>query len=82
MAARGSIRDVGRALNMPYGGEVDNIAKQIPMELGGITISKALEINKNLREMYRSNEEVENLIDIALAVEGMPRHTSTHAAGW
>ncbi len=80
MAARGSIRDVGRALNMPYG-EVDNIAKQIPMELGGITISKALEINKNLREMYRSNEEVENLIDIALAVEGMPRHTSTHAAG-
>ncbi len=81
MAARGSIRDVGRALNMPYGGEVDNIAKQIPMELGGITISKALEINKNLREMYRSNEEVENLIDIALAVEGMPRHTSTHAAG-
>ena len=79
MAARASIRDVGRALNMPYG-EVDNIAKQIPMELG-ITISKALEINKKLRDMYKSNEEVENLIDIALAVEGMPRHTSTHAAG-
>ena len=79
MAARGSIRDVGRALNMPYG-EVDYIAKQIPMELG-INISKALEVNKNLRDMYRTNEEVENLIDIALAVEGMPRHTSTHAAG-
>ena len=79
MAARGSIRDVGRALNMPYG-EVDYIAKQIPMELG-ITISKALEINKNLRDMYNDNEDVKNLIDIALAVEGMPRHTSTHAAG-
>ena len=79
MAARGAIRDVGRALNMPYG-EVDYIAKQIPMELG-ITISKALEINKNLKEMYKTNEKVEHLIDIALAVEGMPRHTSTHAAG-
>ena len=79
MAARGAIRDVGRALNMPYG-EVDYIAKQIPMELG-ITISKALEINKNLKEMYKTNEKIEHLIDIALAVEGMPRHTSTHAAG-
>ena len=79
MAARGSIRDVGRALNMPYG-DVDYIAKQIPMELG-ITISKALGINKGLKDMYNENEEVKRLIDIALAVEGMPRHTSTHAAG-
>ena len=79
MAARGAIRDVGRAINMSYG-EVDYIAKQIPMELG-ITISKALDMNKTLRELYQSKEEVKNLIDLALAVEGLPRHTSTHAAG-
>lgn len=79
MAARGAIRDVGRVLNMPYG-EVDYIAKQIPMELG-MTISKALKVNRNLRDMYDSNEEVKHLIDLALAVEGLPRHTSTHAAG-
>lgn len=79
MAARGAIRDVGRAINMPYG-EVDDIAKEIPMELG-ITISKALEVNRKLRQMYESNEKIKHLIDIALAVEGMPRHTSTHAAG-
>lgn len=79
MAARGAIRDVGRAINMPYG-EVDYIAKQIPMQLG-ITISKALDINKTLREMYETKDEVKRLIDLALAVEGLPRHTSTHAAG-
>jgi len=79
MAARGAIRDVGRAINMPYG-EVDYIAKQIPMQLG-ITISKALDINKNLKEAYESKEEVKRLIDLAIAVEGLPRHTSTHAAG-
>jgi len=79
MAARGAIRDVGRAINMPYG-EVDYIAKQIPMELG-MTISKALDVNKTLREMYETREEVRKLIDLALAVEGLPRHTSTHAAG-
>ncbi|MCF6462433.1 DNA polymerase III subunit alpha [Clostridium sp. Cult1] len=79
MAARGAIRDVGRAINMAYG-EVDYIAKQIPMELG-MTISKALEINKTLRQAYESKEEVKNLIDLAMAVEGLPRHTSTHAAG-
>jgi len=79
MAARGSIRDVGRALNMPYG-QVDYIAKQIPMELG-MTISKALEVNKTLKNMYDEDEEVKRLIDIAMAVEGLPRHTSTHAAG-
>ncbi|WP_353095404.1 DNA polymerase III subunit alpha [Tissierella praeacuta] len=79
MAARGSIRDVGRALNMPYG-QVDFIAKQIPMELG-MTISKALDVNKALRDSYNEDEEVKNLIDLAKAVEGLPRHTSTHAAG-
>ncbi|HHV39189.1 MAG TPA: DNA polymerase III subunit alpha [Tepidimicrobium sp.] len=79
MAARGAIRDVGRAINMPYG-DVDSIAKQIPMELG-ITISKALEINKGLRQAYNSKEDVKKLIDLAMAVEGLPRHTSTHAAG-
>ncbi|MDX9918238.1 MAG: DNA polymerase III subunit alpha [Gudongella sp.] len=79
MAARGAIRDVGRAINMPYG-EVDYIAKQIPTELG-ITIERALEISKTLRDEYESNPETRQLIDYAKAVEGLPRHTSTHAAG-
>lgn len=79
MAARGSIRDVGRALNMSYG-DVDFVAKKIPMDLG-ITISKALEINKELKELYDNDEQVKNLINIALKVEGLPRHSSTHAAG-
>lgn len=79
MAARGAIRDVGRALNMSYG-KVDFIAKQIPMEIG-MTISKALEVNKTLRDSYYDDEEIKNLIDLAKAVEGLPRHTSTHAAG-
>jgi len=79
MAARGAIRDVGRAINMPYG-EVDYIAKQIPTEIG-ITIERALEINKTLRDEYEENDDVTRLIDLAKAVEGLPRHTSTHAAG-
>ncbi|HLR34917.1 MAG TPA: DNA polymerase III subunit alpha [Tissierellales bacterium] len=79
MAARGAIRDVGRAINMPYG-EVDYIAKQIPMELG-MTIEKALKVNKTLKGIYQERDEIKNLIDLALAVEGLPRHTSTHAAG-
>ena len=79
MAARGAIRDVGRALNMPYS-QVDYVAKQIPMELG-ITIKKALEVNKSLRELYQKDNEVRTLIDYSKAVEGLPRHTSTHAAG-
>ncbi len=79
MAARGAIRDVGRAINMPYG-QVDYIAKQIPNEMG-INISKALEISKILKDEYDNNEEVKHLIDLAIAVEGLPRHTSTHAAG-
>lgn len=79
MAARGSIRDVGRALNMSYG-EVDLIAKKIPMSLG-MTISKALEINKDLKDSYDGDIKVRKLIDLALKVEGLPRHASTHAAG-
>lgn len=79
MAARGSIRDVGRALNIAYG-EVDKIAKEIPTELG-MTIEKALEVNKNLKREYDSNLKVKKLIDYSRAVEGLPRHTSTHAAG-
>jgi len=79
MAARAAIRDVGRAINMSYG-EVDFVAKQIPMEIG-MTIEKALEINKNLHESYEEDEDVRELLDLARAVEGLPRHTSTHAAG-
>lgn len=79
MAARGSIRDVGRALDMSYG-EVDYIAKQIPMELN-MTIDKALNVNKQLRDKYESDLDVKRLIDFAREVEGLPRHTSTHAAG-
>ncbi|MDK2919888.1 MAG: polymerase subunit alpha [Candidatus Petromonas sp.] len=79
MAARGAIRDVGRAINMPYG-EVDKIAKQIPFQLG-ITIEKALEMNPNLKSIYHSDDKARYLIDVAKEVEGMPRHASTHAAG-
>lgn len=79
MAARGAIRDVGRVLDLSYG-EVDFVAKQIPMELG-MTISKALEVSKELAASYENDERVRELIDLAKAVEGLPRHTSTHAAG-
>ncbi len=79
MAARGAIRDVGRVFDMPYA-MVDKIAKQIPMQLG-ITIDGALELNKELKAEYEDNTEIRKLIDYANAIEGMPRHTSTHAAG-
>jgi len=79
MAARGAIRDVGRAINMPYG-EVDKIAKLIPHQLG-ITIERAIEMNPKLKEIYQNDENAKYLIDIAIAVEGLPRHASTHAAG-
>jgi DNA polymerase-3 subunit alpha len=79
MAARGAIRDVGRAINMSYN-EVDSIAKKIPSELG-ITIKSALEKNRELKEEYDNEDRVRELIDIAKKVEGLPRHTSTHAAG-
>ncbi|RKD25243.1 DNA polymerase III catalytic subunit, DnaE type [Caminicella sporogenes DSM 14501] len=79
MAARGAIRDVGRAINMPYS-EVDKIAKEVPFQLG-MTIDKALEMNPKLKSIYNTDERARYLIDIARAVEGMPRHASTHAAG-
>lgn len=79
MAARGVIRDVGRVMDMPYA-YVDNIAKQIPTELG-ITIEKALNMNRELRDMYEQDENVRRLIDMSKRLEGLPRHTSMHAAG-
>ena len=79
MAARGSIRDVGRAMGIPYAA-VDGIAKLIPMELG-ITLEKALAMSKELRSRYESEPQIRGLIDMARQIEGMPRNTSTHAAG-
>ena len=79
MAARNAIRDVGRALNMPYG-DVDVVAKMIPTELH-ITIDKALAASPQLRGMYENDQNVHRLIDTARKLEGMPRHASTHAAG-
>lgn len=79
MAARMVIRDVGRVLDMPYA-QVDSVAKAIPMELG-ITISKALNMNPDLRRMYEGDEGIHKLIDMSLRLEGLPRHTSIHAAG-
>jgi DNA polymerase-3 subunit alpha len=79
MAARGVIRDVGRALDMPYA-FVDGIAKMIPTELY-ITIDKALSQNGELRAAYEGEEQVKTLIDMSRRLEGLPRHSSTHAAG-
>ncbi|QGU00190.1 DNA polymerase III alpha subunit [Candidatus Syntrophocurvum alkaliphilum] len=79
MAARAAIRDVGRALDIPYG-EVDKIAKMIPAELG-VTINRSLEISPELIEAYENDYNTRRIIDIAKAIEGMPRHASIHAAG-
>ena len=79
LAARGVIRDVGRVLDMPYA-QVDTIAKMIPQELN-ITIDKALTMNPELRKAYEEQEDVRYLIDNAKRLEGLPRHTSMHAAG-
>lgn len=79
MAARACIRDVGRAMNYPYA-EVDRIAKMIPTVLN-ITIDKALNMNPELKEAYESDMRVKELIDVARDLEGLPRHSSTHAAG-
>lgn len=79
MAARGVIRDVGRVMDLPYA-FVDSISKMIPMELG-ITIDKALKGNPELRKLYEDNEQVKYLIDMSKRLEGLPRHTSMHAAG-
>ena len=79
MAARGAIRDVGRVLNIPYA-EVDVVAKLVPATLH-ITLDDALRLSKQLSDLYEADEKVRRLIDMARAVEGMPRHASTHAAG-
>lgn len=82
MAARNAIRDVGRVLDLPYN-YVDVIAKQIPMPKQGakVTIKEALQVNPELREIYESDEQAKNLIDMSMRLEGLPRHTSMHAAG-
>lgn len=79
MAARGAIRDVGRALAIPYA-EVDSVAKLIPMELG-MTIEKAMSNSVDLKKKYEENPKLKELIDMAKKLEGMSRHASTHAAG-
>ena len=79
LAARGVIRDVGRVLVLPYA-QCDIIAKMIPQELN-MTIDKALQMNPELKKAYEEQEEVHHLIDMAKRLEGLPRHTSMHAAG-
>jgi len=79
LAARAAIKDVGRALAMPYA-DVDKVSKMIPMELG-ITIDKALERNPELKELYDNDEVSRHLVDMSRRLEGLPRHASTHAAG-
>ncbi|MCX5780892.1 MAG: DNA polymerase III subunit alpha [Firmicutes bacterium] len=79
MAARAAIRDVGRALDVPYG-DVDRIAKMIPTELG-VTIERSLEISGELAQAYQNDYDTRRIIDMARAIEGMPRHASVHAAG-
>lgn len=79
MAARNAIRDVGRVLDMPYA-QVDIIAKMIPTELN-ITIDKALTMNPELRKQYEEDPQIRYLIDMSKRLEGLPRHTSMHAAG-
>ncbi len=79
MAAKGVVRDVGRVLGIPYN-EVDKIAKLIPVDLN-ITLSQALAIEPELKELYASNKTIKELIDIAFVLEGLTRHASTHAAG-
>ena len=79
MAARGAIRDVGRALNFTYA-ETDVVAKLVPNTLH-ITLKEALEVSPRLKGMYDGDDRVKKLIDTAMSLEGMPRNTSTHAAG-
>ena len=79
MAAKGVIRDVGRVMDLPYA-YVDSIAKMVPNELN-ITLQRALEINPEFRNLYETDEQVHTLIDMSKRLEGLPRHTSMHAAG-
>ncbi|MBP3322875.1 MAG: DNA polymerase III subunit alpha [Clostridia bacterium] len=78
MAARLAVRDVGRAMDIPYN-IVDSVAKMIPAEIN-MTLPKAMEVNRDLKDRYESDSTVKELIDMAMKVEGMPRHSSTHAA--
>ena len=82
MAARGAIRDVGRALSVSYA-QTDAVAKQVPSGPGALnmTLDEALRLSKPLKELYEEDENIKHLIDVAKALEGMPRHASTHAAG-
>ncbi len=80
MAAKGSVRDVGRALGISYQ-QVDSIAKLIPGMPLNMTIDKALTVSQPLKELYETSPQVKELIDTARSIEGMPRHASTHAAG-
>ena len=81
MAAKGVVRDVGRVMDLPYA-FVDGIAKMIPREPGvNITLNRALEMNPDLRKLYQEDEQVHELIDMSKRLEGLPRHTSMHAAG-
>ena len=79
LAAKGVIRDVGRVMDLPYA-YVDSLAKMIPNELN-ITIEKALQMNPDLRKAYETDEQVRELLDMSKRLEGLPRHTSMHAAG-
>lgn len=79
MAAKGVIRDVGRVMDLPYA-YVDSIAKMVPNELN-VTIDRALSANPEFRKMYETDEQVKTLIDMSKRLEGLPRHTSMHAAG-
>ena len=79
MSAKMVIRDVARALDISYA-EADKLAKMIPMELH-ITIKTAMEMNKELKDLYENDEKIKKLLDIAMKLEGLPRHASTHAAG-
>ena len=79
LAAKGVVRDVGRVLDLPYA-MCDSIAKMIPNDLG-MTLDKALTANPDLKKLYNEDEQVKYLIDMSKRLEGLPRHTSMHAAG-
>ncbi len=79
LAARGVIRDVGRVMNLPYA-FVDTIAKMIPKELN-ITLERALKTSQDLKKAYEEDPQVKELVDMSMRLEGLPRHTSMHAAG-
>ena len=81
MAAKNVIRDVGRALDLPYS-LCDTLAKMIPTEQNKpVTIERALDMNPEFRELYKNDEQIHSMIDMCKKLEGLPRHTSMHAAG-